>query len=196
MPDQSSASRVSGKAFRVFQHAGKRYVLSQPLRMASHAEQVQVVLFLRRDVASYAVTVVQRLPATMHAAVWTGCFAAYQQGIPSEDEWAAYDSSSWHTAYLLWTCLDPKHKTNPETQQPFDILEGVQWAYNFYTDLPSGEKTVLLKLVSEVSQENELKNSAGLTVGEAVGPDQPPADQSTTDLSQSMNSSPEQTKAE
>ena len=69
---QSSAARVAGKAYREFVHQGTKYLLSQPLRRGSYAEEMALVLSLRQDPGEFALRMIQRLPASYHAGVWEG----------------------------------------------------------------------------------------------------------------------------
>ena len=196
---ESSASRVAGKGFRIFQHAGKRYILSQPLRMSSYADQMALVLSMRRDPMEFALRAICRLSQSFHASVWEGCAMANMPGIPSKQEWQNYDDSVWKQGYMLWVCLDPKHKINPETKEPFDLIEGVTWAVGFITGLPhvqpgdtnvNGTYEQLMIYIGEVSQDDAIKNSSGPPAAAVQGLDPAQDDQPTTECQQSTNSSP------
>jgi hypothetical protein len=156
---QSSA--VAGKAYRTFLHEGVTYLLSQPLRRRSYQDEMALVLWLRNDPGEFGLELVNRLPASMHAAVWEGCAAANMRGIPSEEEWAAYGASSWKTAFMLWTTLDPKHKIDPNTRVARDTISGVEWCLAIITSLPPNELQELLIKIAYVSQDAALKNLHG-----------------------------------
>ena len=194
MAQQSSAARVAGKAYRTFKHNGTTYLLSQPLRWGSYADEMALVLSLRNDPGEFALTMVQRLPASYHAGIWEGAAAANMRGIPSEEEWSAYNASSWKTAFMLWTCLDPKHKMVPDSQEQRDLLDGVQWCLEILTSLPRGELQALLMKIAYVSQDESIKNSSGPTDQPATGENQQTDTPATTDQSQSTNTSPSDTE--
>jgi len=177
----SSASRVAGKTFRTFEYEGVKYLLSQPLRMASYSDEEALVLWKRRDPGEFALRMVQRLPASYHAGIWEGAAAANMRGIPSEEEWSAYNSSSWKTAYMLWQTLDPKHKVDKETSGPIDLIDGVQWALGFITSLPREKLQELSILIALVSQDTAIKNSSGRTAQPVPAESQPPETPGMTD---------------
>ena len=197
MTQTASAARVAGKAYRTFVYQGTTYILSQPLRWGSYAEEMALVLSLRQDPGEFALRMVQRLPASYHAGVWEGAAAANMRGIPSEEEWAAYNSSSWKTAYMLWICLDPKHKMIEGTKEQRDLLDGVEWCLGIITALPVDELQSLLMKIAYVSQDAAIKNSRGPAADKADLGQKPQTDiPSTTDQSPSMNTSPAPTTEE
>lgn len=193
MPPESSAARVAGKTFRTFTFDGKSYLLSQPLRMASYADEEALVLWKRRDPGEFGLRMVAILQPTAHAAVWEGCARAAMAGIPSREEWAAWNSSRWKQAYMLWHTLDPKHKIDNQTKQPISLIDGVQWAVDFIgqvmhsqTEQEPGSPVVegtyedlLLKLAA-VSQDAAIKNSSGRTVPAEPAPDPAMENRATT----------------
>jgi hypothetical protein len=178
---------VAGKTFRTFEYEGVKYLLSQPLRMASYSDEEALVLWKRRDPGEFALRMVQRLPASYHAGIWEGAAAANMRGIPSEEEWSAYNGSSWKTAYMLWHTLDSKHKVDKDTSGPIDLIDGVQWALGFITSLPREKLQELSILIALVSQDTAIKNSSGRTAQPAPAESQPPDDLATTDIRQSTN---------
>jgi hypothetical protein len=190
MPPQSSASRVAGKSFKTFEHEGKKYLLSQPLRMGSYSDEEAIVLWKRIDPGEFGLRMIPRLPPTFHASVWEGCARASMAGIPSAEEWSAYNASPWKTAYMLWQTLDPKHKVDKETKEAIDLIDGVQWALTFITQLPEKKLKELSLKIAFVSQDTAIKNSSGRTGSEP----EPAHDQQTgspdmTDGPPSMNTS-------
>lgn len=186
MSQESSAARVAGKVYKTFEFEEKKYLLSQPLRLASYADEEALVLWKRIDPGEFGVRMVSRLPATFHAAVWEGCARAAMSGIPSAEEWSAYSNSTWKTAYMLWQTLDPKHKIDKESKEPIDLTEGVQWAVGFITRLPEMKVKELCVLIALVSQDTAIKNSSGRT------PSGDPAETSSqpTDIPDTMDGQP------
>lgn len=160
MSQQSSPSRVAGKSFRTFEHGGQKFLLSQPLRVSSYADEEALVLWKRRDPGEFAMRLVQRLPASYHAGIWEGAAAANMRGIPSEEEWASYGSSAWKTAFMFWNTLDESHKKSA-TGEVVGLIDGVQWALEFVSTLPPDKLTELRMKVAIVSQDAALKNSSG-----------------------------------
>ena len=191
MAEQSSPSRVAGKGFRTFTHNGNTYLLSQPLRMASYADEEALVLWKRRDPGDFGVRMIRTLPAAYHAAIWEGCARAAMSGIPSDEEWSAWNASHWKRAYMLWNTLDPKHKLEKETNEPIDIVDGVQWALGIITSLEQNELLGLLTKIAYVSQDTAIKNSSGRTAPAEPAPDQPTETPSSTDTPQSTDASPD-----
>lgn len=200
MPPESSASRVAGKTFRTFTFEGKTYILSQPLRMACYADEEALVLWKRKDPGDLGLRMVSQLPPTAHAAVWEGCARAAMAGVPSRDEWDAWNGSRWKQAYMLWHTLDPKHKIDNQTKQPINLIDGVQWAVEFIGRLPLSEggaaasvegtyEDLLLKIAA-VSQDAAIKNSSGRTAPAEPAPSQPMDDRPTTDGQPSTSISP------
>lgn len=186
----SSASRVAGKAFRTFEYEGMKYLLSQPLRIRNYAEEEALVLSKRIDPGEFGVRMISRLPVSFHAAIWQGCAAAGMRGIPSEDEWSAYNSSSWKTAYMLWNTLDGKHKIDQETKEPIDLMAGVDWALGVITSLDENALRELFVKISAVSQDAAIKNSSGRPAHPVpAASDQETDNQPTTDGPASTNTS-------
>lgn len=190
MSNQSSPSRVAGKAFRVFEHAGQKYLLSEPLRVSTYADEEAIVLWKRRDPGEFAIRMVRMLPASYHAGIWEGATAANMRGIPSEEEWAAYGKSQWKSAFMFWNTLDERHKKNAQTGEVVSLLDGVNWAMEFMTALPEAALAELHMKIQLVSQEAALKNSSGRqgpsplpaepTEQQTEGPDTPDTRQSTS----------------
>ena len=187
MVQQSSAARVAGKAYREFVHQGTKYLLSQPLRRGSYAEEMALVLSLRQDPGEFALRMIQRLPASYHAGVWEGSAAANMRGIPSEEEWAAYGASVWKTAFMLWTVLDPKHKLTAD-KEPRDLLEGVRWCLDIITSLPQDEMQSLMLKIAYVSQDAALKNSSSPPEVENREGTKQPTESPNTEVSQQSTS--------
>lgn len=190
MTQQSSAARVAGKTYRTFEHEGAKYLLSQPLRMGSYSDEESLVLYKRIDPGEFGLRMASRLPASYHAAIWEGCAAASMRGIPSEEEWAAYNASSWKTAFMFWQTLDAKHKVDKETKQPIDMIDGVRWAMNVVTSLPRDKLQELCILIALVSQDAAIKNSSGRTAHAEPAPSPLREDPSTTDGQPSTTTSP------
>lgn len=190
MVQESSPSRVAGKVYREFEHGGHKYLLSRPLRVGSYSDEEALVLWARRDPGEFGMRMISRLPASYHAAVWEGCARASMSGIPSEEEWAAYNASTWKTAYMLWNTLDPKHKLDKVTKAPIDLIAGVQWARGVVSSLDSNELLELMMKIREVSQDEAIKNSSGRTASAEPAPDQPTEGPSTEESSPSTNTLP------
>jgi hypothetical protein len=189
MPQESSASRVAGKAYRTFEHDGVKYLLSQPLRMGNYGDEEALVLSRRIDPGDFGLRMMTRLPASCHAALWQGCAAAAMRGIPSEEEWAAYNGSSWKTAFMLWNTLDPKHKVDRDTKGPIDLMSGVQWALGILAAMDDAARQDLFVKIAIVSQDAAIKNSSGRPVNPEPANEQPMENLSTTDGPPSSNTS-------
>lgn len=190
MAQQSSASRVAGIAYRTFEHNGTKYLLSKPLRVRNYQQEEAFVLSRRRDAGLFGLRVYRQLPASAQTALWAGCAIADMGGIPSQDEWTNYNASTWKTAFMFWNTLDNKHKIDPETREPIDLLEGVAWAVEFISNLPPKKQEELFILIAIVSQDNIIKNSSGPTADPADrAQSQPPESPNTTDGPPSTNTS-------
>lgn len=187
MSQESSPSRVAGKSYRTFTHNGVNYLLSQPLQLGSYSDEESLILWKRRDPGEFGLRMISRLPASYHAAIWEGCAAASMRGIPSQEEWDAYNASSWKTAYMLWHTLDHKHKIDKDTKQPIDLIDGVQWALSVITSLQPVQFKELCLLIAIVSQDSAIKNSSGRTAKAAPAPDPLPENQPMTDGPPCMN---------
>ena len=183
MSDQSSAARVAGKNFRTFTYQGLTYLLSEPLTMGSYAEEESVVLWKRRDPGEFAVKMLNRLPLNYHQGVLNASAAANNGGIPTEEEWDAYGKSMWKKAYMLWTCLAPRHKQDPKTGQKLELFDGLHWAMKILYAAQTFDETqamigqpatklneIMLKC-HIVSQEQAIKNFAGPTDQDLGGPE-------------------------
>jgi len=157
MADKSSPSRVAGKVIREITISGDVYTLSQPQRVGDIAEEEAIVLSRRQDPLVFAVRACQQMPANRHASVWEGCAAAAMRGIPTDEEWEAYEASLWKPAFKFWKALDPKHYEGRV------LLEGVRWALGLLREMEVGEFKTLLQLVAIVNQDAAIKNSAGPT---------------------------------
>lgn len=190
MTQPSSASRVAGKTYRTFDYQGKTYLLSQPLRFASYSDEESLVLWKRRLPDEFGMRMIARLPASYHAAIWQGCAAADMRGIPSEEEWAAYNGSPWRAAYRLWSTLDPKHKVDRETKEPIDLIAGVQWSMQVVQSLNDDERHELFMKIAIVSQDADIKNSSGRTAPAAPASEQSKESPNSTECQPSMNTSP------
>ena len=192
MTQTASDARVAGKAYRTFVYQGTTYLLSQPIRVGTYADEMAVVLYLRQDPGEFAWRMVQRLPASYHAGIWEGAAAANMRGIPSEEEWGAYNKSSWKTAFMLWTCLDPKHKKVAGTEEALDTIDGVEWCLRIISSLPNDELQALLIKIAYVSQDAAIKNSCSPPEAEAQeGQKQPMETQPIADPSPCTDSLPD-----
>jgi len=158
--ERSSPARVSGRAFREVTLDGQKYILSQPLKVGSFAEQEGLILSRRLDVVELvAIPAISRLPAHMHASVWEGVASAAARGMASKEEWGAYHDSLWKKAYMLWSTLDPKHKATPMGPKP--LKEGVEWALDILDRMPFTQYEIVMQQVGFISQDAALKNSSG-----------------------------------
>ena len=178
---QSSASRVAGVNFRTFDYKGLTYVLSRPLTMGSYAEEEAIVLWKRKQPSQFAVDLMERLPLNYHQGVLNASALANNSGLPSEDEWANYRASMWRNAYMLWTCLDNKHRCDPKSGKPMNLFDGLQWTMKIIYDAQQFDETQTLvgqpatklnELILKcriVSQQDALSNWSGPTDLEAGG---------------------------
>lgn len=181
MAQQSSPSRVGGMGYRVFEHGGQKYVLSQPLRLLCYKEEEAFVLSRRRDPALFGLRMYKQLPQSSQVALWEGCARADMGGIPSPDEWLAYNASLWKSAYVFWHCLDPRHKVDEGTKEPIDLLAGMDWAVEFLHGLTREEFERLMVLTKIISQDEAVKNSSGRTATARPANEQQPEDLDMTD---------------
>ena len=205
MPQESSPTRVSGMNIRTFEYEGTTYYLTQPLKLGSYRDEVAFVLAMRHDPMEFGLRCVARLPEHRHAAVWTGCATANMLGFPTEEEWAAYSNSLYQKAHMLWVCLDPRHKIDPESKQPFNVVEGIQRCVELMHGLhmttdpknpPSSLAESVLIKIGIVSQQAEIKNSCGVAPAPETTPDPGQLSDilSTKDGQQSTNSSEKSTE--
>lgn len=163
MTQESSPSRVAGVVYRTFIYKDKKLLLSRSLRIKSFIEEEAFVLAKRLDPKMFGLRVYQDLPSSERVNLWEGCARAAMSGIPNAAEWLAYNNSTWKSAYVFWHCLDDKHKTDKETKEPIDLLEGVAWAAEFLVSLPPEKQQELFVLIDIVSQDSAIKNSSGRT---------------------------------
>ena len=176
---QSSAARTSGKVYKEVDIAGRKFTLSEPQKIGIVAEMEAFILSKRIDPIVFAVRACRQTPATMHAAIWQGASATASRGMATPEEWAAFETSLWRSAFMLWKTLDPKHLEEvPSVEAAMELIEA---------DTNFDE---LMALVRIVSQDNETKNSPGPTAPATRASNPATATQSLTDGPPSTSTSP------
>lgn len=170
---QSSAARVAGKTFRTFDYQGSTYLLSEPLTMGSYGEEESIVLWKRRDPGEFASKLINRLGVNMYQGVLNASALANNSGVPTEEEWASYRASMWRKAYMLWTCLDKRHKQDPKTNQKLHLFDGLEWCMKILyaaqvfdetqslVGQPAMKLNEIMLKCHLVSQESAIKNWSG-----------------------------------
>jgi len=170
--------------------------------MGSYAEEESLVLWKRNSPADFAVKMIERLPLNYHQGVLNAGATANNGGIPTEEEWTAYARSMWKKAYMLWTCLDPRHKQDPKTNRPLHLFDGVQWAmkilyaatqHDAVADEAPSKIGELMAKCHIVSQEAVIKNFSGrLDQQVETAATDSKNESATTDGQQSSTSSPQE----
>lgn len=190
---QSSAARVGAANFRTFWYKGVEYLLSQPSTMGSYKDEESIVLWKRNNPVDFVIRFIRSgLDVAYHQGAMNASALASNGGIPSEDEWKNYGQSMWKQAYLLWTCLDPKHKRDAKGN-PVHLKDGIEHALKILYDAvqydamlgvpqdsPQSKLNELRVKCQIVSQEDVIKNWSGPPSQEDWGaaaetaiPDQP-----------------------
>lgn len=138
-------------------------------------EEEDIVLFKRNNPSDFAISMIERLPLNYHQGVLNAAAMVSNAGVPTEDEWTNYGRSMWKKAYMLWTCLDPRHKRDPKTQQPLALMDGVKWCLRILYDASLASEMQLNEIMAKiqiVSQEDAIKNWYGPTDQGVGGPPQ------------------------
>jgi hypothetical protein len=178
----SSAARTSGRIYKDVEIGGKKFRIGEPQKVGIVAEMEAFILSRRLDPIVFAIRACKSAPATMHAAIWQGATAAATRGLATPEEWAAFESSLWKSAFMLFKTLDPKHRDEvPDVEAAMELIE------------QEANLDELMSLVRFVSQDDDLKNSSGRSAGATSASKPKTDDPSTTDGPPSTITSPTDT---
>lgn len=171
MESRSSPSRTLGVVCRKVTILGVEYLLNQPAKVRTAADEEAFILSRRADTLAAMMRAASTLSPAEKAAWRRDYINAMLCGIASSEEWSAYFTSLWRLAFRFWSALDPEQKAGRS------LIDGVEWAYSI-VNMPGITKEELDSLdlsCDIVSQQQDVGESSGSS--ETTSP--PTADLST-----------------